>query len=169
VVRGVESMPAPGESGIGWGMSSGVRELRVWQESVALAGDVIRAARQGMRRETKGVSESLMATALAIATHIADAYGRATPAEQREAYHQGKRALLRLETELAVAKHADLIPSGSFTELAARAGQVAKLLGGYLAYLDRQLLDAEVRTASAGAPPGAERAPVSPGSVRALS
>lgn len=150
-------------------MSSGVREFRVWQESVALAGDVIRAARQGMRRETKAVSESLMTTALSVATYIADAYGRATPAEQREAYHQGKRALLRLETELAVSKHADLIPAGSFTELAARAGQVAKLLGGYLAYLDRQLLEAESRGSSAGAPPVGDRRPISPGSVRAPS
>ena len=150
-------------------MSSGVRELRVWQECVALAGDVIRAARQGMRRETKAISEALMATALTAATHIADGYGRATPAEQREAYHQGKRALLRLETELAVAKHADLIPAGSFTELAARAGQVTKMLGGFLAYLDRQLVEAGSRASPTPASSDAERATVSPGSARAPS
>ena len=34
-------------------MSTGLRELRVWQEAVSLAGDVIRAVRPTIRRETK--------------------------------------------------------------------------------------------------------------------
>jgi four helix bundle protein len=147
-------------------MSSGVRELRVWQESVALAGDVIRAVRQGMRRETKSVSDAAMITALAVATHIADGYGRTTPPEQRESYHLAKRALLRLETELAVAKHADLLPAGSFTELTTRASQVAKLLAGYVVYLDRQLADGG---RAAPATRGADVPLASPGSVRVPS
>src|SRR3982074_2291806 len=68
-------------------MSSGVRDLRVWQESVALAGDVIRAVRQRVRRETKSVSDAPMSSALAVATHVAEGYGRTTPADQRESYH----------------------------------------------------------------------------------
>ena len=63
------------------------------------------------------------------------------PAEQRDSYLAAKRALLRLETELAVAKHADLLPAGSFAELTTRAGQVARLLTGYLVFLDRQLTE----------------------------
>ena len=41
-------------------MSSGLRELRVWQEAVSLAGDVIRALRSNVRRETKAVSDNVM-------------------------------------------------------------------------------------------------------------
>lgn len=126
-------------------MSSGVRELRVWQESVALAGDVIRAIRQGVRRETKGVSDAVMATALAVGSHIADGYARPTVPEQLESYRAAKRTLLRLETELAVARHAELLPAGSFTELTTRSSQVAKLLTGYLVYLERQLAEDEGR------------------------
>jgi four helix bundle protein len=118
-------------------MTSGVRELRVWQESVSLAGDVIRALRQNVRRETKSVSDGVMATSLAIGGNIADGFGHHTVAEQRESYLAAKRALLRLETELAIARHADLIPAGAFTELTARASQVARLLSGYIAYLER--------------------------------
>ena len=146
-------------------MSSGVRELRIWQEAVALAGDVIRAIRQGMRRETKSVSEATMATALSVATHIADGYGRATPPEQRESYAAAKRALLRLETELAIARHADLLPAGAFTDLANRANQVAKMLAGYLVYLDRQVT-ADVRIATSRDTPSDA---TSPGFVRAPS
>ena len=140
-------------------MSAGVRELRVWQESVALAGDVIRAIRPGMRRETKSVADAVMATALAVGSHIADGYARPTPPEQREAYLAAKRALLRLETELAVAKHADLLPAGSFTALTLRSGQVAKLLAGYLVYLDRQLVEGGGSAPPARATPDSGRVP----------
>ena len=144
-------------------MSSGVRELRVWQESVSLAGDVIRAIRQSIRRETKSVSDEVMATAIAVGTHVAEGYGRHTVLEQRSSYIAAKCALLRLETELAIARHADLIPAGSFTELTARASQVARLLAGYIVYLDRQVSDAESPTrAGKGVAP-----PVSRDSARA--
>lgn len=130
-------------------MSAGIRELRVWQEAVALAGDAVRAVRLNVRRETKIVSDSILATALAVGSHIAEGYAQPTPPEQRAAYLAAKRALLRLETELAVAKHADLIPAGAFTELTARSSHVARLLTGYLVYLDRQIADDAAR------PPGA--------------
>ncbi|MFL5606108.1 MAG: four helix bundle protein [Gemmatimonadaceae bacterium] len=145
-------------------MASGIRELRVWQESVSLAGDVVRALRQGMRRETKCVSEAAMTTALAVGSHVADGYARPTSEEQREAYLGAKRALLRLETELAVARHAELIPAGVFGELTSRAALVSRLITGYLAFLDRQIADDAAR------PPLAPRtfvAPLSPDSGRA--
>ena len=153
-------------------MSNGVRELRVWQESVSLAGDVIRATRQSIRRETKSVSDSLMATAIAVGTHIADGYGRHTHAEQREAYLLAKRALLRLETELAVARHAELIPAGSFTELTTRSALVARLLAGYVVYLDRQINERDPAPLPRGGSPGVPGSSplvVSPDSARALS
>jgi four helix bundle protein len=155
-------------------MSSGVRELRVWQESVALAADVIRAARQSMRRETKLVSEAPMATSMAVATLVAEGYGRVTPSEQREAYQSARRSVLRLETELAILKQADLLPAGAFGELTTRGAQLSKLLGGYLAYLDRQIDDAArgpLRPAPTAGAAGAAATPGSatPGSARAPS
>ena len=120
-------------------MSTGVRDLKVWQESVALAGDVIRVTRTSVRRETKSVTDTVMGTAMSIGAHIADGYCAYGPAEQRDAYLMAKRALYRLETELAALRHADLIPQAAFTDLANRSGTVSRLLVGYIAYLDRQL------------------------------
>jgi four helix bundle protein len=134
-------------------MSSGVRELRVWQEAVSLAGDVIRAIRQNIRRETKSVSDDVMATAISIGCNIADGFGRHTVADQLSSYIEAKRALLRLETELAIARQAELIPAGSFTELTARSNQVARLMAGYIVYLERQIAEPE----SAARPPSAAR------------
>ena len=134
-------------------MSSGVRELRVWQESVSLAGDVIRTLRHSIRRETKSVSDQVMATAIAVGTHVAEGYGRHTVLEQRASYIAAKCALLRLETELAIARHAELIPAGSLTELTTRSNQVARLLAGYIVYLDRQVSDGEAQPRTASVAP----------------
>jgi four helix bundle protein len=136
-------------------MSSGLRELRVWQEAVTLAGDVIRAVRPTIRRETKVISDALMTTALSVGSHIADGFARPSPAEQRESYLAAKRALLRLESELAVARHAELLPGGSVGDLTARGGQVVRLLTGYLVYLDRQLTERDTAPSPPAAPPGA--------------
>lgn len=140
-VRGLECFP----------MSSGLRDLRVWQEAVALAADVVRAVRPTIRRETKVVSDALMTSALLVPSHIADGFARPSPAEQRESYLAAKRALLRLESEMAVARHAELVAAGAFGDIAARGGQVARLLTGYLVYLDRQISDREATGATAPA------------------
>jgi four helix bundle protein len=134
-------------------MSSGLRELRVWQEAVGLAGDVIRALRSNVRRETKAVSDNIMLTALSIGSHIADGFARPAASEQKESYLAAKRALFRLESELGVARHAELMPSGALSDIAARSGQVARLLTGYLVYLDRQIAERESPPATAAVPP----------------
>jgi four helix bundle protein len=120
-------------------MAASIRDLKVWQEAVALASDVVRAARQGARRETKVVTDQLMVTALAAASTIADGYGRYTAPEQRQLYRAAKRELLRLDTQLAVARQSDLISAQTFAELTTRVQTVTRLLGGYLVYLERQL------------------------------
>ncbi len=120
-------------------MAASIRDLKVWQEAVALASDVVRAARQGARRETKVVTDQLMITALSAATTIADGYGRYTAPEQRQLYRAAKRELLRLETQLAVLRQAEVVSAQVHAELSARIQSVMRLLGGYLVYLERQL------------------------------
>ncbi len=120
-------------------MAAGLRELKVWQEAVSLAGDIIRALRQGGRRETKTAADQLMLTAIGVACHIADGYGRYTAPEQRQLYRAARRDLLRLETQLAIHRHADMISATSHAELLHRVHLVHRLLGGYLVYLERQV------------------------------
>lgn len=120
-------------------MAGSIRDLKVWQESVALAAETIKAARQGARRETKVVTDQLMLTAVNAAGMIADGYGRFTAPEQRQLYRISKRELLRLDTQLAVARQADMISAQAHADLSNRVQGVLRLLGGYLVYLERQL------------------------------
>ena len=120
-------------------MGLGLRDLRVWQESVGLGADVIRALRQTNRREIKAITEHTMVTAMQVAEHVAEGYGRYAPGEQRQLYREAKRHLLRLETSLAVARQAELLSATHHAQLSSRIQTVSRLLGGFLVYLDRQL------------------------------
>jgi four helix bundle protein len=128
-------------------MAATIRDLKVWQEAVALGAEVVRSAKQAARRETKVVTDQLMLTALNAAGTIADGYGRYTPAEQRQLYRSAKRELLRLETQLAVARQADMITAQVHSDLSNRIQSVTRLLGGYLVYLERQLSEATANAA----------------------
>ena len=119
-------------------MSSGVRELKVWQESVALAGDIVRAARHAARRETGAFTDQLMLTATAVAVGIASGYIALGLDDQRQAYDGARRMLLELETRLAIARHAGLVEASTNTQLSGRITAVSRLLAGYVAFLDRQ-------------------------------
>jgi four helix bundle protein len=119
-------------------MAGGVRDLKVWQEAVALGGEILRVVRHSARRETKTATDALILTALAVASHIAEGYGRYTAPEQRQLYRAAKRDLLRLETQLAILRHADLLSVAAHGDLLKRTHHVARLLAGYLVYLERQ-------------------------------
>jgi four helix bundle protein len=119
-------------------MAGSIRDLKVWQEAVALAAETVRSARHA-KRETKVVSDELMVRALATAGAIADGYGRYTAPEQRQLYRSARRDLLRLETDVAIAKQAGLISAQTHTSLHNRIQNVSRLLSGYLVYLERQL------------------------------
>jgi four helix bundle protein len=116
-----------------------LKDLRVWQESVGLSADVIRALRQTNRREIKAITEHVMLTAVAMAEHVAEGYGRYAPGEQRQLYRGAKRHLLRLETSLAIARQSELLSATHHAELTARIQSVSRLLSGFLVYLDRQV------------------------------
>jgi four helix bundle protein len=119
-------------------MGLGLKDLRVWQESVALAGDSIRALRATNRREIKAITEHIMLTSVTLAEHVAEGYGRYAPGEQRQLYRAAKRDVLRLETSMAIARQAELISATHHAQITSRIQSVNRLLSGFLVYLDRQ-------------------------------
>ncbi len=120
-------------------MTSGLRDLKLWQEAVALSGEAVRAAREATRRETRAATDEVVRAALAAAVAIADGYARASAPEQRASLHEARRALAALETVLAVARHAGLLPATVVAPLGVRATGVGKLLAGYAMFVERQI------------------------------
>jgi four helix bundle protein len=120
-------------------MAQGIRDLKVWQEAVALGGDVARVVRRHSARETRGLGEQLLRDGLGLAGAVADGSLCPAPADQRQHFRAARRRLLALETHLAIARHADLVPAAAAAQLGARATALGRLLAGYLSYLDRQV------------------------------
>ena len=132
-------------------MAAGLKDLKVWQESVALAVDVIRALRPHVRRETKAMSDLAILTAASAASRIAEGYTEYAPLEQKELYRAARRELARLETQLAIARQAELLLAAPHAALTQRIHSVSRLLGGYLVYLERQLTSGDQELRSNGA------------------
>ena len=120
-------------------MGLALKDLRAWQEAVALGAEVIRALRQTNRREIKCFTEHTMMVAAHVAEHIAEGYGRYAAGEQRQLYRAAKRELLKLETAVAIARQAELLSAPSHAQLTSRIQTVNRLLSGFLVYLDRQI------------------------------
>ena len=120
-------------------MTPGLRDLKLWQEAVALAGDAVRAATLATRRETRAATDEIVRAAIAAAVAIADGYARERPPEQRAAFLEARRALAALETGLAVARPAEVLRPATVAPIGARATAVGKLLSGYVLFVERQI------------------------------
>src|SRR5688500_7679763 len=119
-------------------MATGVKDLKLWQEAVALAGDVLRAARQYGRQELPWLVDELTSSATSIATGIAQGYDRSDALDQQRLFEQSRRALSVFETQLAIARHGAALPQETSSALAARAATVGRLLAGFLTFIERQ-------------------------------
>ena len=120
-------------------MTTGMREFRAWQEAVATAGEVARAARKASRGETRPLTDLLVRCSAELAITIARAHAKSEPVLQRDAFQSAREAAAGLETALAIVRHAELLPLATCGELASRAASTSRLVAGYLLYLDRQI------------------------------
>ena len=83
----------------------------------------------------------MMLTAVGIAERVADGHARYTSTEQRDIYRAAKRDLLLVETQMAIARHADLIPAVAQANILEHIQLLHRLFAGYLVYLDRQITE----------------------------
>jgi four helix bundle protein len=120
-------------------MTTAPKDLKVWQEAVALAGDVVKAMRAANRREIRALADRVMETALRIPVDVADGYVCPDAEAQRRHFRAARQALGQLETELAVVRQAGVISAPAAAQLAGRSAQTARLLHGYLLYVERQI------------------------------
>ncbi len=120
-------------------MAGATRETKVWQEAIGLAGDVIRVVRRATRRETKAFTDALMLSATAVASAVAEAPTRANPSDERECYVRARRALVTVETQLAVARVSGIIPSSVHAQLAARVASLTQRVTNQMNHVDRQV------------------------------
>ncbi|MFL5563091.1 MAG: four helix bundle protein [Gemmatimonadaceae bacterium] len=126
-------------------MPSSVRELRVWQEAVGTAGEIAKLARKA-RPESRALVDVLIRCSAEVALAIARGHAKEGAIAQREGFCLARDAIASLETGLAIARHAELFPLPACADLGLRAGHTARLISGYVTYLDR-LVEADAEAA----------------------
>ncbi len=107
-------------------MPGAPRETKLWQEAIGLASDVIRVVRRATRRETKAFTDALMLSATAVASAVAEAPTRANASDERDCYVRARRALVAVETQLAIARVSGIIPSSVHAQLGARVASLSQ-------------------------------------------
>ena len=120
-------------------MPGAARETKVWQEAIGLAGDVIRVVRRVTRRETKAFTDALMLSAAAVASAVAEAPTRASASDERDCYVRARRALVAVETQLAIARVSGIIPSSVHAQLAARVASLTQRVTNQMNHIDREV------------------------------
>ena len=120
-------------------MPGAARETKVWQEAIGLASDVIRVVRRATRRETKAFTDALMLSAAAVASAVAEAPTRANPSDERDCYVRARRALISVETLLAIARVSGIIPSSVHAQLAARVASLTQRVTNQMNHIDREV------------------------------
>ena len=122
-------------------MATGLKELKLWQEAVALGADTLQLARRAAKRETQALTNRLITAGADVAIRIAAGYTHETPAAQLELYVGARESLVEVETLVAVGRQGGLLPADAAVAASARAATVHRLLAGYLAYVGRQLAE----------------------------
>ena len=120
-------------------MGAGMREFRAWQEAVATAGEVARAARKASRGEPRPLTDLLVRGSAELALAIARAHAKSELMAQRDAFQSAREAAASLETSIAIARHAELLPLATCADLSARAASTSRIIAGYQLYLERQV------------------------------
>ena len=126
-------------------MPSSIRELRVWQEAVGTAGEIAKLARK-TRPESRALADILIRCSTEVALAIARGHVKDGAVAQRDGFRIARDAIASLETGLAIARHAELFPLPACADLGLRAGHTARLISGYITYLDR-LVEADAEAA----------------------
>jgi len=126
-------------------MPSNIRDLRVWQEAVGTAGEIAKLARK-TRPESRPLADLLIRCSAEVALAIARGHAKDGAVAQRDGFRVARDAIASLETGLAIARHAELFPLAACADLGVRTSHTARLIAGYLIYLDR-LVEADAEAA----------------------
>ena len=113
---------------------SGFRSLRVWQEAVALAGDVEEVVGT-FPAERAALAEQMRRAARSVHANIAEGSGRNTKREFARALDVARGSLRELESDVLTLRSLALASAAAVNTIRTRIVHVARMLAGLLRFL----------------------------------
>ncbi|MHB8216431.1 MAG: four helix bundle protein [Candidatus Sulfotelmatobacter sp.] len=121
-------------------MSHSYKDLIVWQKAVSMVTEVYRATRSFPREETYGLTSQLRRSAVSVASNIAEGQGRISKPEFRQFLGMARGSSVEMETQIVIAGSLGYISHEIADRLAAKSGEVSRLLHGLMQSLQPRVV-----------------------------
>lgn len=112
------------------------RDLRVWQETYALALDVLRASDAFPRSQVYGLTSQVRRCAVSVPSNIAEGFGRGSRADYLRYLKIARGSLFELDTQLSLSKDMEYLKPTTYRGLSDRLTECSKMLAGLIKRLE---------------------------------
>src|SRR5437867_592872 len=119
-------------------MSASYRDLRVWQQGIALVLAIYKHTRAFSREELYGLTSQMRRAAVSIPSNIAEGKGRSSDRDRRLFFCHARASLLELETQISIARDLQFLPGPEAAELIESSGQLGRMLNSLIESLQPQ-------------------------------
>jgi four helix bundle protein len=109
-------------------MNKGYRDLRVWQQAMALAEKVYEATKTFPSEERFGLTAQMRRAAVSVPSNIAEGRGRGTDAELIRFCKIAYGSLMELETQAELAHRLGFLPQESLDLIVGSCAEVGRML-----------------------------------------
>lgn len=108
------------------------KELRVWQEALALVTDVYKSTSPFPKEEMYGLTSQMRRSAVSVPSNIAEGKGRYSNAELRQFLILARGSLLELETQIQISENLGFLQVGQSEYLKNKSAGIGKMLNGLI-------------------------------------
>jgi len=120
-------------------MSSGYRDLVVWQKSMALVRAIYLETRSFPKEEIYGLTSQMRRASISVPCNIAEGQGRMSRKEFRQFLSLSRGSLLELETQLQIAADLGFLDAECARQLIDKTGELLRMLNSLMSSLSEQL------------------------------
>jgi four helix bundle protein len=117
---------------------SSFRDLRVWQEAMALTAEVYKSTASFPKHELYGLSQQIRRAAVSVPSNIAEGKGHYSDKEFSRFLFHARGSLLELQTQLLIAEQLQYLSKEDGQRLTAMAEGVGRALSGLITSLRRE-------------------------------
>jgi len=116
-------------------MASSFRDLRVWQEAMALTAQVYKNTAEFPKSETYGLVQQMRRAAVSVPSNIAEGKGHRSNKEFVHFLFHARGSLWELQTQVILAEQLGLVSKPESSTLLATAEDVSRALNGLITSL----------------------------------
>jgi four helix bundle protein len=114
------------------------RDLRVWQEAMAVAERAYHLTARFPKEEVYGMTSQIRRAAASIAANIAEGYGRDNSGSFVQFLRMSQGSLKELETHLLLSARVSLVPTADIQLLLQQCDELGKMLRSLIRSIQRK-------------------------------